>query len=85
MEHYSELVRKFGPLPEVWTMRFEGKHKFFKRAIRNAQNFKNIPMTLAVKHLKADSYHLDSSSFFKPSIEMTKVSPVWLATFPQNV
>lgn len=29
LEHYPYLVRKFGPLCDVWTMHFEGKHKFF--------------------------------------------------------
>lgn len=82
VEHYPQLVRKFGPLSEVWTMRFEGKHKFFKRVIRTAQNFKNVAMTLATKHQKAVSYHLDCSSFFRPSVEMSKVTPVLLATFP---
>lgn len=66
-------------------MRFEGKHKFFKRAICNAQNFKNVAMTLATKHQKAVSYHLDCSSFFRSSVEMTKVTPVLLASFPLNV
>lgn len=66
LKHYPQLMRKFGPLCEVWTMRFEGKHKFFKRAIHNAPNFKNVPLTLATKHQKAVSYHLDCSSFFKP-------------------
>lgn len=85
LEHYPYLVRKFGPLCDVWTMRFEGKHKFFKKAIRNAQNFKNVAMTLATKHQKAVSYHLDCSAFFKPSVEMTRVTPVLLASFPLNV
>ena len=66
-------------------IRFEGKHKFFKKAIRNAQHFKTVAMTLATKHQKAASYHLDCSSFFRPSVEMTKVTPVLLASFPLNV
>lgn len=85
LEHYPYLVRKFGPLCDIWTMRFEGKHKFFKKAIRNAQNFKNVAMTLATKHQKAVSYHLDCSAFFKPSVEMTRVTPVLIASFPLNV
>lgn len=85
VEHYPQLVRKCGPLTEVWTMRFEGKHKFFKKAIRNAQHFKNVAMTLATKHQRSVSYHLDCSSYFRPSVEMTKVSPVLLASFPLNV
>lgn len=30
IEHYPEMIKAFGPLSDVWTMRFEGKHKFFK-------------------------------------------------------
>lgn len=61
VEHYPQLIRTFGPLSEVWTICFEGKHKFFKKAMCNAQNFKNVAMTLATKHQKAVSYHLDCS------------------------
>lgn len=54
-------------------MRFEGKHKFFNKVIRDAQNFKNVAMTLAVKHQKALSHQLDCSHFFKLAVEMTNV------------
>lgn len=30
LEHYPELIRCFGPLVALWTMRFEGKHSFFQ-------------------------------------------------------
>lgn len=52
IEHYAELIRVHGPITEVWTM-LEAKHKFFKKVIRDAQNFKNVAMTLAVKHQRA--------------------------------
>ena len=39
VEHYPHLIKKFGPLTDVWTMRFEGKHKFFKKVVRESQNF----------------------------------------------
>ena len=29
IEHYPKLIRCFGPLVHLWTMRFEGKHRFF--------------------------------------------------------
>lgn len=85
MEHYPDLVRKFGPLSEGWTMCFEGKLNFFKRAICNTQNFKNVAMPLATKHQKAVSYHLESSSFFRPSVEMSKVKTGSIASFPPLV
>lgn len=42
-------------------------------------------MTLTTKHQKAVSYHLDCSTFFKPSVEMTRVTPVLLGSFPFSV
>ena len=50
IEHYPQLIKAFGLLCDVWTMRFEGKHKFFKKVIRDAPNYRNVALTLAVKH-----------------------------------
>lgn len=50
MSHYPELISIYGPLIKVWTMRFESKHTFFKRALRSCHNFKNITYTLTTKH-----------------------------------
>lgn len=85
LEHYPELIKAFGPLSDVWTMRFEGKHKFFKRVIRNAHNFKNVALTLAVKHQKMMAYYLDTSSFFRPSVEMDKVTTASIRSYPEDV
>ncbi|XP_049517976.1 uncharacterized protein LOC125943242 [Dermacentor silvarum] len=50
MLHYSELIEEFGPLVHVWTMKFEGKHQYFKECIRSVRNFKNVTKTLSEKH-----------------------------------
>lgn len=34
LEHYPYLIRKFGPLVALWTMRFEAKHSFFLKELR---------------------------------------------------
>lgn len=47
MIHYPRCIRKIGPLIHMWCMRFEGKHRFFKKSVKN---FKNITKTLAKKH-----------------------------------
>lgn len=39
LEHYPELIRCYGPLVALWTMRFEAKHSFFKQIVRHAKNF----------------------------------------------
>ena len=50
LEHHPHLIRCFGPLVHYWTMRYEGKHRFFKRVIHDTQNFKNVLKTLATRH-----------------------------------
>ena len=42
VRHYPYLILEFGPLIKVWTMRFESKRTFFKRAIRYLDNFINV-------------------------------------------
>lgn len=41
-------------------MRFEGKHNFFKRSVKN---FKNITKTLAKQHQRQLAYHWDHFNF----------------------
>lgn len=50
MLHYDELIRAYGPLINVWTFRFEQKHKYFKNIVRHSPNFINILHTLTEKH-----------------------------------
>ncbi|XP_070529822.1 uncharacterized protein [Cardiocondyla obscurior] len=50
LSHYSKLTLEFGPLMKIWTMRFESKHQFFKRTIRNFHNFINVVKCLSEKH-----------------------------------
>lgn len=85
IEHYPQMVKVFGPLIDVWTMCYEGKHKFFKQVIRDTRNFKNVALTLAVKHQKTMGLYLDSSAFFKPAVQIDRVHSVLLKTFPNNV
>lgn len=70
VEHYSELIKVFGSLSQVWTMLFEGKHKFFKKAVHHINDFKNIDLSLAVRHQKMMGFHLPATSSFKTSIEL---------------
>jgi len=85
VEHYPQMIKAFGPLSDVWTMRFEGKHKFFKKVIRDSQNFKNVALTLAVQHQRMMAYYLDSSSFFRPPIEISKVKSALVTSFPDHI
>ena len=54
--HYPQLILEFGPLIKVWTMRYESKHRFFKRVVRYSLNFINIIKSLSIKHELLQSY-----------------------------
>ena len=85
LEHYPQLIRMFGPLVGLWTMRFEAKHSFFKQVVRHTNCFKNVPFSLAIKHQLMISYHLRSSSFEKTALEITNVSTVPVDVLKQEI
>ena len=62
-------------------MRFEGKHRFFKR-VRDTQNLKNVLKTLADRHQNMVAYHLSASEFFKPHQQTSNVSSVLVSMLP---
>lgn len=85
IEHYPHLTKVFGPLIDVWTMRFEGKHKFFKKVIHETQNFRNVPLTLARRHQRMMAYHLDCASFLKPELQANNVKGIMISSLPGNI
>uniref|UniRef100_A0A8D3CDV8 Uncharacterized protein n=1 Tax=Scophthalmus maximus TaxID=52904 RepID=A0A8D3CDV8_SCOMX len=64
-------------------MRFEGKHRFFKRVIHDTHNFKNVLKTLATRHQHMMAYHFSAPSFFRPHTQASSVTSVQVATLPQ--
>ncbi|KAK0138637.1 hypothetical protein N1851_024825 [Merluccius polli] len=60
MLHYPRCIRKIGPLLHVWCMRFEAKHHFFKRSVKN---FKNITKALMNQHQRQLAYHWENFDF----------------------
>ncbi|XP_035805853.1 uncharacterized protein LOC111571121 isoform X1 [Amphiprion ocellaris] len=60
MLHYPRCIRKIGPLLHVWCMRFEAKHNFFKRSVKN---FKNITKSLVKQHQSQLPYHWENFNF----------------------
>lgn len=51
MLHYPRLMLRVGPLVNIWCMRFEAKHKESKIESHIITSRKNLPFTLAMKHL----------------------------------
>ena len=50
-----------GPLCNLWCMRYEAKHSYFKRLTQITRNFKNIAKTLAHHHQQYMCYHMSNS------------------------
>ncbi|CAN7944385.1 unnamed protein product, partial [Ixodes hexagonus] len=56
--HYPRLIRLYGPLSKLSSMRFEAKHQYFKSLARKTRNFTNICRTLSTRHQLYEMYHL---------------------------
>jgi len=76
LEHYPDLIREFGPLCKMWTMRFESKHNYFKQVVRECRCFKNILRTMAEKHQLLAAYHLSSHTYFTPAVSVPDAPPL---------
>ncbi len=85
LEHYPQLIKQFGPLVALWTMRFEAKHRFFKRVIRQTGCFRNVLMSLARKHQTMIAFHLYDSEDARPAISVTKMSKVLLEVLHEGI
>lgn len=48
--HYPHLTTLFGPLIHMQTLRFEGKHNYFKELVYRSKNRKNMCKSLAERH-----------------------------------
>lgn len=57
-------------------MRFESKHSFFKKTMRDVQNFKNVLLTLSLKHQQMMECQFDSQSLSKPMLHVEKVTDI---------
>ena len=50
MIHYGTAIRKLGSLLDYATLRFEGKHSYFKTSHKISHNNINVPKTIAKSH-----------------------------------
>ncbi|XP_070406635.1 uncharacterized protein [Nothobranchius furzeri] len=83
LEHYPWLVTAFGPLVALWTMRFEAKHRFFKRLVRQSGSFKNILMTMAQKHQSMIAYHIQDT--VRPMVSVSRTTEVAVEILKDNI
>uniref|UniRef100_A0A1Y1MPJ3 C2H2-type domain-containing protein n=1 Tax=Photinus pyralis TaxID=7054 RepID=A0A1Y1MPJ3_PHOPY len=48
--HYQTLMERYGPLQQLWTMRFEARHRLLKITARATSSRVNICKTLSIKN-----------------------------------
>ena len=70
MLHYPKAIEKLGPLIQLWSMRFEGKHGFFKRVSHVTCNFRNICKTMAYRHQIMQCYTFMCGSMLSHNTEI---------------
>ncbi|XP_071820322.1 uncharacterized protein [Apostichopus japonicus] len=63
MIHYPHQMLQFGPLVHCWTLRFEGKHLYFKELSHRTKNRRNICKTLANRHEYYQSWFRTKRNF----------------------
>lgn len=71
--HYASVLKRFGPLCRLSSMRFEGKHRVFKTASNVNSNRINLTLTLAKKHQLMLNKLLVTNKFSDPF--QVKLSP----------
>jgi len=76
VEHYPQLIKAFGPLVLLWTIRFEAKHHFFKKIVRQTCCFRNIVKSMATKHQHMIAYHLHSLNVKKQAFSVSRMTRV---------
>ena len=72
--HYPYFIIQYGPLSRVWTLRFESKHRYFKRVVKSCSNFVNATRTLPHHHQMLLS-HLLELDLFNGDVELMHCIP----------
>nr|XP_054597976.1 uncharacterized protein LOC129152226 isoform X1 [Nothobranchius furzeri] len=80
MIHYPRMIVMFGPISQLWCMRFEAKHNPLKRHAHVVGNFKNISKTLSYKHQVQQMYSFKLSDPFSQKIDVTNTCLVTISS-----
>ena len=62
--HYGRNIRLFGPLKQLWCMRYESKHSYFKQVGNSIHNYINITYSLANRHQYSQVHYLMQQNYF---------------------
>lgn len=62
--HFPKVIILLGPLINLWAMRFEAKHRYFKQ-LKRTMNFKNVCLSLSRHHQKLAAINRSADTIFK--------------------
>lgn len=79
MVHYPMVMKMVGPLKNIWSMRFEAKHRLSKLAANVTSTRVNISTTLAIKHQLKLCYRFTNKIGFSKSLLL--VQTVFLTVY----
>lgn len=65
-------------------MKFESKHSYFKKAIRQSGNFINVTLTMTEKHQLHQAY-LQTGQYFSTVVEMKQAARFTACMFEGNI
>lgn len=82
--HYPQHILNFGPPITYWCFRFEAKHKLFKDIAHCANQYKNVPYTLAFRHQLKQCLHHQSLNFLFSEFEV-KTTTMHLSLLELNI
>lgn len=85
LTHYPMLIKQFGPLIRLWTMRFEAKHSYFKKCVKHTQNFKNLTKTMSERHQFLQSFIATGEIFNDQPILPDSASKFHIHLYDKNV
>ena len=79
--HYPRVIRYLGPLLQFSSMRYEAKHRQFKKWAQACNNFQNIAKTVSMRHQQAQSNLFLTNSVLQCKVDvqnqvLVKVSSV---------
>ena len=69
MSHYGQQLREFGPLIHHGLMRYERKHQFMKKSIRNSKNAICILKSIANHHQSLMALHHENPNYYMKNMK----------------
>lgn len=83
--HYGTLIKMFGPLCHLWTLRFESKHSYFKELIHRTKNRINICKYFAYRHQSYQSLIMQRENILESECNTTGSEIVQIQLLPPKI